>query len=29
MLDYTTLFSSNDYEKNDKILLKYFQQLKR
>ena len=29
MLDYTTLFFSNDYEKNDKILLKYFQQLKR
>ena len=23
-LDYTDLFSSNDYEKNDKIILKYF-----
>ena len=27
--DYTNLFSPNDYEKNDKIILKYFQQLKR
>ena len=25
LLDYTNLFSSNDYEKNDKILLKYFE----
>ena len=25
LLEYTYLFSSNDYEKNDKILLKYFQ----
>ena len=24
-LDYTNPFSSNDYEKNDKIILKYFQ----
>ena len=23
-LDYTNLFSPNDYEKNDKIILKYF-----
>ena len=23
-LDYTDLFSPNDYEKNDKIILKYF-----
>ena len=23
--DYTNLFSPNDYEKNDKIILKYFQ----
>ena len=29
LLDYTNLFSPNDYEKNDKIVLKYFQQLKR
>ena len=29
MLDYTNLFSLNKYEKNDKIRLKYFQQLKR
>ena len=29
LLDYTNLFSLNDYEKNDKIILKYFQQLKR
>ena len=27
--DYTNLFSPNDYEKNDEIMLKYFQQLKR
>ena len=25
----TNLFSPNDYEKNDKIILKHFQQLKR
>ena len=25
LLDYTNLFSRNDYEKNDKIILKYFQ----
>ena len=25
MLDHTDLFSPNDYEKNDKIILKYFQ----
>ena len=25
LLEYTNLFSSNDYEKNDKIILKYFQ----
>ena len=25
LLDYTNLFSSNDYGKNDKIILKYFQ----
>ena len=24
LLDYTDLFSSNDYEKNDKIILKHF-----
>ena len=24
LLDYTNLFSSNQYEKNDKIILKYF-----
>ena len=29
LLDYTNLFSPNDCEKNDKIILKYFQQLKR
>ena len=29
LLDYTNLFSPNDYEKNDKIKLKYSQQLKR
>ena len=29
LLDYTNLFSPNDYEKNDKMILKYFQQLKR
>ena len=25
LLDYTNLFSPNDYEKNDNIILKYFQ----
>ena len=25
LLDYTNLFSLDDYEKNDKIILKYFQ----
>ena len=25
LLDYTNLFSSNDYEKNDEIILKLFQ----
>ena len=25
LLDYTNLFSPNDYEKNDKIILKYSQ----
>ena len=29
LLDYTNLLSPNDYEKNDKIMLKYFQELKR
>ena len=29
LLDYTNLFSPNAYEKNDKIILKHFQQLKR
>ena len=29
LLDYTNLFSPNDYEKNDKTILKYFQLLKR
>ena len=24
-VDYTNLFSPNDYEKNDKLILKYFQ----
>ena len=24
LLEYTNLFSPNDYEKNDKIILKYF-----
>ena len=28
LLEYTNLFSPNDYEKNDEIVLKYFQQLK-
>ena len=25
LLDYTNLFSPNEYKKNDKIILKYFQ----
>ena len=25
LLEYSNLFSSNEYEKNDKIILKYFQ----
>ena len=25
LLDYNNLFSPNEYEKNDKIILKYFQ----
>ena len=25
LLDYTDIFSPNDYEKNDKIILTYFQ----
>ena len=25
LLDYTNLFSPNEYRKNDKIILKYFQ----
>ena len=29
LLDYTNFISPNDYEKNDKIILKYFQCLKR
>ena len=29
LLDYTNLFSSHDYENNDKIILKYFQLLER
>ena len=28
MLDHTNLLPLNDYEKNDKIILKYFQLLK-
>ena len=28
LLDYTNLFSRNDYEKNDKIILKYFELIK-
>ena len=28
-LDYTNLFSANDYEKDANLILKYFQQLKR
>ena len=29
LLDCTNLFSPNDYEKNDKVILKYFHRLKR
>ena len=29
LLDYTNLFSPDDYDKNDKIILKHLQQLKR
>ena len=29
LLDHEKLFSPNDYEKNDVIILKYFQKLKR
>ena len=29
LLEYTNLFSPNDYEKDDKIILKYFQSLKK
>ena len=29
LLDYTNVFSPNGYEKNDKMILKYFQYLKR
>ena len=29
LLDYANLFSSNEYEKNDKIIQKYFQELRR
>ena len=29
LLEYTNLFSSSDYKKNDKIISKYFQKLKR
>ena len=28
LLDYTNLFSPNDYGKNDKTIIKYFQKLK-
>ena len=28
LLDYTNVFSPNEYEKNDKTILKYFQSLK-
>ena len=28
LLDYTNLFSPNKYEKNDRMILKYFQLLK-
>ena len=29
LLHYKNLFSPNNYQKNDKIILKYFQELKR
>ena len=29
LLKYTDLFSPDDYEKNEKIILKYFQELKK
>ena len=29
LLDYTNLFSPNDYKSDDKIILKYFQEIKR
>ena len=29
LLDYTKLFSPNKYEKDNKIILNYFQELKR
>ena len=29
LLDYTNLFFPNEYENNDKIILKHFQELKR
>ena len=29
LLDYTNLNSSNEYEKNNKIILKYFKQLEK
>ena len=29
LLDYTNLFSPNEYEKNDKTILQYFQLLKK
>ena len=29
LLDYTNLFSPNNYEKNDKIILRYFQNYKK
>ena len=29
LLDYTSLFSPNDYDKNDEIILKYFHELNR
>ena len=28
LLEYTNLFSRNDYRKNDKIILQYFQSIK-
>ena len=29
LLDYTNLLSPNDYDRNDKLILKYFPQLKK